>query len=105
MKSNYKKIYCDFFEYAMNNEEFIPSELSGEQAVDIHHIYPKKMGGRKTFEHKGVTYDIDAIENLITVTRTQHVMCDAGDWTKDKLWDIHQRKMNIIIQISKSKMQ
>ncbi len=99
MTKHYRN-YINF--YGLDEGESICSELSGEVAVDLHHIYPKDMGGRKTFTHEGVEYDIDAVENLIAVTRTQHNMCDAGDWSKDKLWDIHQRNM-VLMSIDKYK--
>lgn len=107
--ANYKKTYADFFGYSMTSDEFVPSEISGQRAVDPHHIYPKGMGGRKTFIHNGVTYDIDAIENLIAVTRKEHTAADdptdPDHLTKDELWSIHQKKMEAHLRISKSKMQ
>lgn len=55
---NYKKVYCDAFGYAMHNDTFIKSELSGNMAVDIHHIV--------TREHR--------IENLMALTRKEHIL-------------------------------
>lgn len=45
--------------------DFIPSELSGEKAVDIHHIDCKGMGGDPSGNK-------DRIENLMAVTRKEH---------------------------------
>jgi hypothetical protein len=50
-----------FFDYSEG--DFIPSELSGLQAVDIHHIRCKGMGGSK---------EMDYIENLMALTRAEH---------------------------------
>jgi hypothetical protein len=55
------KIYMDFFGYGI--EDFIPSELSGERAVDINHIVCRGMGGSK---------EKDFIENLMALTRSEH---------------------------------
>ncbi len=108
-KTNYKKVYCDFFGYAMTNDEFVPSEISGDQAIDIHHIYPKGMGGRKTFVHVGKTYDIDCIENLIAVTRPEHNGAHdethPDHRTKSELWNIHQRKIANHLNVGRSRMQ
>ena len=54
----YIKTYLDYFGYSVG--DFIPSELSGGQAVDIHHIQPRGRGGK------------DNIENLIALTREEH---------------------------------
>lgn len=50
------------FNYVL--DDFIPSELSGTRAVDIHHIDCKGMGG---------TGKEDRIENLMAVTRQEHL--------------------------------
>jgi len=36
------KIYMDHFGYGI--EDFITSEISGQQATQIHHIIPRGMG-------------------------------------------------------------
>lgn len=54
------KIYLDFFGYDLN--DFVPSELSGKRAVDIHHIDARGMGGS----------DRDTINNLMALTREEH---------------------------------
>ncbi len=43
--------------------DFIPSEISGLQAVDISHILCRGMGGSK---------ELDRIENLMAITREEH---------------------------------
>lgn len=40
---HYVKVYMDYFGYSEG--DFIPSELSGLPAVDIHHIEARGMGG------------------------------------------------------------
>ena len=55
------KIYCDFFGYG--EQDFIPSELSGQQANDLHHIEARGSGGSKLK---------DTIKNLMALTRKEH---------------------------------
>lgn len=63
---DYKKVYFDYFGYKQG--DFMPSELSGEAAADIHHIHRRGMGGDKTKPR---------IENLIALTREEHT--EYGD--------------------------
>lgn len=65
---NHTKIYLKAFGYS--GEDFIPSEISGNRAVDIHHIECKGSGGNPLG-------DKDRIENLMAVTRDEHV--EYGD--------------------------
>ncbi len=88
----YKQNYCDFFD--LFEGDIIYSEINGEVAVDLHHIYEKGMGGREFFTHNGMEYHIDCVENLIAVTRDQHDRAHAAEWSKDELWEIHQHTMN-----------
>jgi hypothetical protein len=60
------KIYMKHFGYG--EQDFIPSEVSGARATDIHHIEPKGMGGSKTKDY---------IENLIALTREEHERAHA----------------------------
>ena len=46
--------------------DFIPSEISGEKAVDIAHISARGMGGNPI-------KDKDRIENLMAQTREEHL--------------------------------
>jgi hypothetical protein len=107
-KVNYKKTYCDFFGYRMTNDEFIPSEISGRQAVDIHHIHSKQMGGKLSVLVDGKAYGIDDIENLIALTRDEHAAAhdptSADHLTKQKLWYIHKKEMEGIKNVGRSKM-
>lgn len=55
---NHTKIYLKAFGYNPgDNTDFIPSELSGQRAVDIHHIVTRE----------------DRIENLMALTREEHI--------------------------------
>lgn len=60
------KLYMSFFDYTIS--DFIPSELSGQRAVDVHHISCRGSGGSK---------EKDYIENLIGLTREEHT--ERGD--------------------------
>jgi hypothetical protein len=55
------KIYMSFFDYSTT--DFIPSELSGQRSIDLHHIERRGIGGSK---------QKDFIENLIALTREEH---------------------------------
>jgi 5-methylcytosine-specific restriction endonuclease McrA len=58
------KLYLDYFNY----HDFIPCEVCGGKAVDIHHIDCRGMGSSKTK---------DKIENLMAVCRECHL--EYGD--------------------------
>ena len=58
------RIYLDALGYDIT--DFIPSEISGEKAVDICHIECRGMGGNPK-------KDKDRIENLIAQTRQEHI--------------------------------
>jgi 5-methylcytosine-specific restriction endonuclease McrA len=67
------------------NSDFIPCEVCGRQAVDIHHIKARGMGGSK---------DKDEIENLMAVCRSCHLEYgDKKQWV-DFLTDKHKEKLN-----------
>lgn len=75
---NHVKIYLSHFGYSEG--DFIPSEISGEQAVDIHHIEARGMGGSKSK---------DVIENLMALTREEHIKYGDKKQHKDYLKGIH----------------
>jgi len=58
--------------------DFIYSELSGAKAVDIHHIIGRGKGG------------LDCIENLMALTREEHII--FGDKVQHMvfLFDMHE---------------
>jgi ribosome-binding protein aMBF1 (putative translation factor) len=55
------KIYLEFFGF--DTESFIPCEVCGQKAVDIHHIQARGMGGSKSADYIG---------NLMAVCRRCH---------------------------------
>jgi len=57
LMQKHTKLYFQFFGYG--EQDFIPSEISGTKAVDIHHIF-------------GRGKDHDIIENLIALNREEH---------------------------------
>jgi 5-methylcytosine-specific restriction endonuclease McrA len=76
-------VYLDHFDY--DTDDFIPCEVCGAKAVDIHHIKARGMGGSNTK---------DVIENLQALCRKCHV--DFGDkkqWM-DFLIDKHKNKLD-----------
>ncbi|CAL67411.1 HNH endonuclease signature motif containing protein [Christiangramia forsetii] len=64
----YTKLYFRALGYA--ESDFIPSEISGNRAVDINHIICKGSGGNPSG-------DKDRIENLMALTREEHI--EQGD--------------------------
>ena len=102
---NYKKVYCKFFCYGIDEDEFIPSEISGKKANSIHHIYSKQMSGKKSFLRHGKVYLMDCIENLIAVTRDEHKAIHNENYDKDELWILHQRTIKNHLNVSKSNMK
>jgi 5-methylcytosine-specific restriction endonuclease McrA len=76
-------VYLDHFDY--DKDDFIPCEVCGAKAVDIHHIKARGMGGSNTK---------DVIENLQALCRKCHL--DFGDkkqWM-DFLIDKHKNKLD-----------
>ena len=63
----YLKIYLH--DRGFTTTDFIPCEVCGAQAVDIHHIQPRGMGGSKTR---------DTPDNLIAMCRPCHHEADFG---------------------------
>lgn len=74
----YTKIYLQHFDYG--EQDFIPSEVSGQRATDIHHIDNKGMGGSKTKDY---------IENLIALTRDEHIRAHLDKAFNESLKEIH----------------
>ena len=77
------KIYMNYFNYVL--DDFIPCEICGSRAVDIHHIENRGSGG---------STNKDVIENLMAVCREDHIkygdVPDKVQWLKD----IHEQRMN-----------
>ena len=78
------KIYLDYFSF--EKCDFIPCEVCGNPANDIHHIDARGMGGSKTK---------DIIENLQAVCRSCHIEYGDREYLKGALKDIHLKYMEL----------
>ena len=67
-----------FFGYDVS--DFIPCEVCGSQAQDIHHIECRGMGGTK---------QADMIQNLMAVCRDCHIAFGDKKEHKEYLQDVH----------------
>lgn len=77
------KIYLEHFDY--DTDEFIPCEVCGSKAVDIHHIKARGMGGSD---------DKDTIENLMALCRMCHLVMGDNKNYMQTLIDKHKIKMD-----------
>lgn len=85
------KVYYDFFGYS--ECDFVPCEVCGKQAVDIHHIEPRsKFGSKMKGSEAGHQ---DHINNLIALCRTDHDHAHNGIWIKETLYSVHSDKINL----------
>jgi hypothetical protein len=71
------KIYMDHLGYTI--ADFIPCEVCSVQAVDIHHIDARGMGGT----------DKDNINNLMAVCRECHITYGDKKQYKEYLKEVH----------------
>jgi 5-methylcytosine-specific restriction endonuclease McrA len=62
--------------------DFIPCEVCGSKAVDVHHIEARGMGGNK---------EADVIENLMGLCRKCHIEYGDKKQYKEFLKDIHAK--------------
>ena len=76
------KIYLNYFGY--DTTDWIPCELCGDTAVDIHHIEARGMGGGNK----------DTIENLMGLCRSCHIEYGDKKQFKSMLKVVHNIKMN-----------
>jgi 5-methylcytosine-specific restriction endonuclease McrA len=72
------KIYLGYFGYDLS--DFIPCEICKAQAIDIHHIECRGMGGTKEPEN---------INNLMAVCRDCHVKYGDKKEYKEFLKEVH----------------
>jgi 5-methylcytosine-specific restriction endonuclease McrA len=77
----YVKIYLNYFGY--DTTDWIPCELCGNTAVDIHHIEARGMGGGNK----------DTIENLMGLCRSCHIEYGDKKQYKAMLKVVHKIKM------------
>lgn len=76
------KIYMKHFNYVL--DDFIPCEVCGSRAVDIHHIENRGAGG---------SGNKDVIENLMAVCRPCHMYHGERKESLQMLKEIHKHKM------------
>ncbi len=76
--------YLNHFGYDIS--DFIPCEVCGKTAIDIHHIEARGLGGSK---------EADNIENLMALCREDHLK--YGDKKQHKEWlkEIHQERLSM----------
>lgn len=74
----------DFFGYHLT--DFIPCELCGGKAVDVHHIECRSMGGTKKK---------DTIENLMALCRGHHIQYGDKKQYKEMLKEKHKEFMEL----------
>lgn len=72
------KIYLDYFGYG--EQSFIPCEVCGSRAVDIHHINGRGKGK-------------DVIENLMALCRYHHNQAHAEKLSKVELQERHNKNL------------
>jgi hypothetical protein len=78
----YIKIYFDY--YNCYGERILCECCENAEAVDIHHIDNKGMGGCKTKDY---------IENLISLCRMCHEKAHKGIISKERLKEIHLKHL------------
>jgi 5-methylcytosine-specific restriction endonuclease McrA len=76
------KIYFDYFGYQIPSD--VLCENCNAQAVDIHHLEPRGMGGNKRK---------DAIENLIALCRNCHLKAENNKEFNQVLKGIHENNL------------
>jgi 5-methylcytosine-specific restriction endonuclease McrA len=86
---NHIKVYLNHFDYKAERFEdiYIPCEICGGSAVDIHHIEPRQRGGSKKKDY---------VENLMALCRNCHNMAEAKRYTKEYLKAKHQSNLDFI---------
>ena len=76
--------YFNHFGYDIS--DFIPCEVCGKTAVDIHHIEARGIGGSK---------DADSIDNLMALCREDHLKYGDKKQYKEWLKNIHQERLTL----------
>jgi len=74
------KIYLTVFGYdTADNTVFVPSEISGDKGIDVHHIVTRE----------------DKIENLMMLTRSEHDAYGEIKYVMALLLKIHRRVLQL----------
>lgn len=81
---NHTKVYLKHFGYG--GEDFIPCEVCGNRAVDIHHIECRGMGGTSKKED---------INNLMALCRSCHLEYGDKKQYMDFLREKHDSKLGV----------
>jgi hypothetical protein len=76
------QIYMKYFGYHLS--DFLPCEICGCQAVDLHHIEARGMGGSN---------ERDVIENLMALCRGHHIFYGDKKQYKEMLIQQHLKFM------------
>jgi 5-methylcytosine-specific restriction endonuclease McrA len=76
------RIYLDYFGF--DESDFIGCEVCEAQAVDIHHIKARGMGGNK---------NANDITNLMALCRRCHILYGDRKHLIEFLEDIHNKKI------------
>lgn len=76
----YTKIYMKYFGY--DESDFIPCEICGSKATEIHHLEPKSIAKAK----------VNMIDNLIGICRVCHDLCNQRPFN-DQAKLIHRKKL------------
>jgi hypothetical protein len=79
------KIYMDHFGYDINS--WIPCEVCGKTAIDIHHLEARGIGGSK---------EADNIENLMALCREDHLKYGDKKQYKEWLKEIHEQRLSMV---------
>lgn len=77
----YTKTYLDYFGYDVS--DFVPCEVCGMQAVDIHHIEARSVAKSKEND----------ITNLMAMCRKDHIKYGDKKQYKDFLKEIHNKRL------------
>jgi len=78
----YTKTYFDFFGFTI--ADFIPCEICGERAIDIHHIWARSI--RKDL--------VNAINNIMALCRLCHTEFGDKKEQREYLQSVHNNYMD-----------
>lgn len=84
----YIKNYTEFF--GIGEQDVILCTNCTAVANDLHHVFIKGMGGRKTYEHNGKTLDINGVENIISLCRDCHIKAHSGILLREYLYKLQE---------------